>query len=229
MKSVSLAAIAATVLLSCLALTKTATASSNVDFSNSRGTLSGTSAGMTLSGSKLIAVTGLNGGGTITGKLGSVSYSTGALMSGSLQAGGTFAAGGTFTVDGNGTNGIPNGLLFSGAFSGPVTWTLFTLQDGTHNYTLSGVVTGTMNGAPADGTTVQLTINTGTALFSGRTKISSGNTVITSAIPEPSSLVLFLTGGLSVLGTMRRKLLGQQTQPRPGSGEHRSLAVVFPR
>jgi len=189
-----------------LALTKPATAASNVDFSNSGGTLTGTNAGMTLSGSTLIGVDGLNGGGTITGNLGSVSYSTGALMSGSLQMGAMFAAGGTFTVDGNGTNGIPNGVLFSGSFFGPVTWTLVTLGDGTHNYILSGVITGTLNGVPANGTTVQLTINTGTALFSGRTKISSGNTVIT-VIPEPSSLMLFLTGGLSVLGAKRRKLL----------------------
>ena len=101
-----------------LALPAAAFASSQVDFSNMGGTLAGTNAGLTLTGSTLIAVNGLNGGGLITGSnLGSVSFSTGALATGSLQAGGTFAAGGSFSVMGNGSNGVPNGVLFSGSFS----------------------------------------------------------------------------------------------------------------
>ena len=84
MKSASLAAMAV-LLISCFALTNTATASNTVDFSNGGGALSGTNAGLSLSGSTLIAVTGLNGGGTITGNLGSVSFTTGALISGSLS------------------------------------------------------------------------------------------------------------------------------------------------
>ena len=79
-----------------LALPLTAFASSNVDFTNSGGTLSGTNSGLSLSGSTLIAVNGLYGGGLITGtNLGSMTFSTGALTSGSLQMGGTFAGGGT--------------------------------------------------------------------------------------------------------------------------------------
>src|ERR1700745_3476351 len=115
MKSATLA-----VLLSCFALTSLATANS-VDFSNGGGTLAGTSAGLTLSGSTLISVIGFNGGGMVTGNLGTVSFSTGALASGSLDMGGTFATGGMFTINGNGTNGIPNGGLFSGTVSGTVT------------------------------------------------------------------------------------------------------------
>src|SRR5256885_13334271 len=46
-----------------LALPMAAFASSSVDFSNSGGTLAGTNAGLTLTGSTLIAVNGLNGGG----------------------------------------------------------------------------------------------------------------------------------------------------------------------
>ena len=63
MKSATLA-----VLLSCFALTSLATATNSVDFSNGGGMLSGTSAGLTLSGSTLIAVIGFNGGGIVTGK-----------------------------------------------------------------------------------------------------------------------------------------------------------------
>ena len=45
-----------------LALPTAVFASSSVDFTNSGGTLSGSSSGLTLSGSTLIAVNGLNGG-----------------------------------------------------------------------------------------------------------------------------------------------------------------------
>ena len=146
MKSVSLAAIA-TLVLSCFTLTKTATASSSVDFSNNGGTLSGSNAGLSLSGSTLVVVNGLNGGGIITGNdLGTVTFTTGALTSGTLSGGGTFASWGTFTIG-------PNG-------------------------------------------------------FTGSTMIGSGNTNVTpTGVPEPSSLVLLLTGSLSMLGAMRGKLL----------------------
>ncbi|HSY92768.1 MAG TPA: hypothetical protein VK812_15445, partial [Candidatus Binatus sp.] len=126
-----------------LALPMAAFANNSIDFTNSGGTLSGSSAGLSLTGSELIAVNGLNGLGLVTGNLGSLSFTTGALTSGSLQMGGTFAGGGSFVIDGNGTNGIPSGAIFTGSFSGPVTWTLITLANGTHDYTLSGSVTGT--------------------------------------------------------------------------------------
>ena len=121
-----------------LALPMAAFASNSVDFTNSGGTLSGSSAGLTLSGSELVAVNGLSGMGLVTGDLGSVAFSTGALLSGDLQKGGTFSGGGSFTVTGNGMNGIPSGAIFTGSFDGPVSWTLVTLANGTHNYTLSG-------------------------------------------------------------------------------------------
>ena len=200
--------VVALVVLSCMFLPNLASASST-DFSNSGGTLAGTNAGLTLTGSMLIAVTGFNGGGIITGDLGTVAFTTGALSSGDLQMGATFAGGGTFTISGNGTGGLPNGVIFSGTFSGPVTWTLATLANGTHNYTLTGVVTGTMGGMNVNGVTVQLTINTGKGFYSGSTLISGGNTTIESSVPEPSTLVMFGTGGLSMLGMLRRKVFAR--------------------
>ena len=99
-----------------LALPSAVFASSNVDFSTyGGGKLNGSKSGLSLTGSILVAVDGLNGGDLITGSdLGSVSFQTGDLVNGSLQMGATFAAGGSFTITGNGQDGVPNGTLFTG-------------------------------------------------------------------------------------------------------------------
>lgn len=192
--------------LLALALPMATFASNSVDFTNSGGTLTGTTAGLSLSGSELIAVNGLNGLGLVTGNLGGMSFSTGSLTSGNLQMGATFNGGGSFVITGNGTNGIPSGTIFSGSFNGPVTWTLITLANGTHNYTLSGSISGTWyNGATVFGATVQLTINTGKGFFNGTTSISSGDTNI-SSVPEPGTLGLLGTGLVGLAGAIKRKL-----------------------
>lgn len=197
-------------LLLAMALPGAAFATS-VDFTNQGGTLSSSSAGLSLTGSMLIAINGPKG--LVTGDLGSVTFSTGGLSIGSLQLGGTFNPGGSFVISGDGMDGIPNGVIFSGTFTGPVTWTLITLTNGTHNYTLTGTLTGTwFTGQTVNGAVVQLTVNTGKGLFSGSTTLSSGNTDFSgsglriASVPEPASMVLFGTGLISMAGVLRRKL-----------------------
>jgi len=176
-----------------LALPMAAFASS-VGFTNAGGTLSGGSSGFTLTGSTLIKV-----GGIVGSNLGSLSFTTGAFTSGNAQQGGILAPGGTFTITGNGTNGVPNGVIFSS--SNPVQWNLVTLADGTHSYTLTGAI----NSASGQvGATVQLTVSTGKGYFNGKVGVESGDTSL--SVPEPGTLSLLGTGLIGLAGVIRRKL-----------------------
>lgn len=191
-----------------LALPLAAFASSTIDFTNSGGTLTGTSSGVSLSSSTLIAVNGLFGGGLIHGTdLGSLSFTTGALVSGSLSGDATFAGGGSFTLTGSGTNGIPSGVIFSGTFSGPVTLTGTQLANGTWSYTLSGPISGKLyTGFSTVASTVQLVFSThkGPLANGGSATISSGDSFV--VVPEPGTLSLFGTGLIGLAGLVRRKL-----------------------
>jgi hypothetical protein len=186
------------VLLALLALALPMAAFANsIDFANQGGTITGSdTAGLTLS-STLIAVTGMSGCPCNGANIGSVSIQTGALTSGALGAGGTFGAG-TITIMGNGTAGLPNGVLFSGSFTS-ATWTFEgTLANGTDQYTLRAILT---NG---QGFTVQAAVTTGKGFFSGTGDINSGDTNV--VVPEPGTLGLLGTGLLGVAGLVRRKI-----------------------
>jgi len=185
MKPASLGA-AASVLACCLLLTHSATATNNVNFSHG-STLTGTTAGVSLSEFRLVSIVGIHGRDLIFGDRGSVSFPTPSPAS---------------------SRALPNGALFSSTFSGPVSWTLITLGGGTHNYTVTGVVVGTIVGQLVNAVTVQLTI-AGTGFSQDSPLIVARDTRTVSSVPEPSTLALLFTGGVGTLGMMWRKLLAR--------------------
>lgn len=175
---------------------------------NDKGSLTGSSAGLTLTGSTVTQI--LDTFGT---DLGSLSLSTGALLTGSLVAGGTFAAGGSITI----TDG--SAILFSGTFSSTVDWTVtglitkivkgqteYSCAKGGCIYVLSGSISGAYgpNGVQYSGGTVQQTISTKTPFTGGTLTIENGSTFLVT--PEPGTLGLMGTGLVGIGLMVKRKV-----------------------
>jgi PEP-CTERM motif len=166
---------------------------SGIDISNADGMVSGDASGLTLTGSTLFKY-----GHVVGSNLGTVTFTTGAFTSGDPVMGGTLAPGGSFTITGNGTNGVPSGVIFSGTFTA-ATWTMQTLPNGTHDYVLLGALMGSNGQVLA---TSQLTVMTGKGFFDG-IGLSSGDSNLSLSVPEPGTLSLFGTGLLGLAGFIR--------------------------
>jgi hypothetical protein len=177
-----------------LALPLAAFANSSLDFTNVGGTFTGGPGGFTLTGSTLI-----HAGSIVGTNLGSFSFATGAFTSGNMKTGGTLAPGGMLTITGNGTNGVPNGVIFSGTFTN-ASWNIIPEPDGSHEYTLSGAI----QGSGQVGATVQLVFLSGKGYFTGSGNLASGDTHL--SVPEPGTLSLLGTGLIGLAGVIRRKL-----------------------
>lgn len=174
-----------------------------IDLTNLHGSISISNAGITSIGSQLHSFNGIVADPGHS--LGSVSFSTGALLSGSILTGGTFSdVGSSFVVIGKGPQVPHKGTIFSGAFVGPVAWTLVASSGQSVTYTLSGNIAGTLwNGNFVTGTTTQTIYSVKGQITQGIGHIRMGDTNILT--PEPGTLGLLGTGLVAIAGMLRRK------------------------
>ncbi len=202
-----------TVLLAVLVVLPVVARADTIDLTNQFGSVTILASGISSFGSQLRSVD-VNGQNIGSGHaMGSVFFSTGAFIStgvgSTIWTGGEFSSvGSTFIVTGKwGPAKADKGTIFSGAFTGPIDWTLIAGGKFFHEYELTGTIQGQLwNGHMATGTTTQ-TIYTywNQEAHDHKGSIHLGATAINST-PEPGTLGLLGSGLLAMAGAFRRKI-----------------------
>jgi hypothetical protein len=170
---------------------------------NSGGTLTGSNAGLTLTGSYLTEIRGITGA-----DLGTVTLATGAFY-GSLQTGNAWfwGTGSSLIITLNpgvlGGKLSGGGILFNGGFGdGAITWTPVIGDPGYY------ILNGTAGGTLPNGTSGQAFVYeefqgsfNSNGVFNGT--LVGGQIVVN---PEPGTIGLFVTGLIGMGGAIRRKM-----------------------
>jgi hypothetical protein len=173
-------------------------------YGNSGGTLTGTDAGLTLTGSIL---TDRNG---FLGNQGTVTIQTGALLSGSLQSGGTFSdVGSSFIItvyphvvrEKELWNG---GVLYTGSFISTIKWSPVPGDPG--YYELQGVLYGNWPPGSFNAGSGYVTETYYGSFNSNGVFTSTSGGGLAMINPEPGTLGLFVTGLIGMGGAIRRKM-----------------------
>ena len=177
-----------------------------IDIVNKNGTVTILESGISSHGSHLTQYNNIKA--TPGHGLGYVSYSTGALLTGSLLGGGTFSSiGSSFLVTGTGGYpGVPKGIVFSGAFVGDISWTLIQgLPNKPQIYQLAGDIKGQLyDGRTVTGSTTQtIYVYYNQVIKDHKGGIHLGDTHLN--VPEPGTLGLMGIGLLAMAGTIRRR------------------------
>jgi PEP-CTERM motif-containing protein len=190
-----------------VALVPVAVWADTINLTNHFGTVTITNAGIISQGSQLSSFNGITASSGHA--LGIVSFSTGALSSGSILTGGTFSSvGSSFVVTGIGNGGQPKGMIFSGSFVGPISWTIV----GTHgNFGVTYQLAGTVQGMLFNGHSITGKVTETIQTFKNQMMVDHrGNVMLGSltTVPEPGTLGLFGVGLVAIAGVFRRKLFG---------------------